>query len=234
MRSRSGYMKIRQSGDDDEDDEDEDEEEEEAMGSSDDDDGNMGSLVSSFNALRVVLDNSAKILAPGGGEYASELKSLFIANEYAGWEATLLRNTRTVLESTGANSEASRTVRALFLQSMENQALANHRITTTKGAAAARVDFAALEQTGRLPRRKGNPRGKSHVSDEAVKNAVRTVLGACSTTAWTKRMHVVKPDCVRTSISSSSHELGEDDEKFLLPALHRLMSRSEMLGLIGN
>ena len=231
MRSRRRrYRKIRQTDESEEEDGDDEESDEEEDDEDSSEDGGGGEgvrvLTSSFNALHVVLNGAAQVIAPG--ECASELASRFIEHEYVGWGETLLRNARAVLENSNAGSETSRAIRAVLAKSMENQALFDHGIANPKAAAAARADYAALEGTGRLPRRKGKPRGKSHVSDDAVRNAVRSVLAGCSTTAWSMRTHVVAAESVRTSLSSSSEQLDDDEDEYLLPALHRLMSKAEM------
>ena len=163
MRSRRRrYRKIRQTDESEEEDGDDEESDEEEDDEDSSEDGGGGEgvrvLTSSFNALHVVLNGAAQVIAPG--ECASELASRFIEHEYVGWGETLLRNARAVLENSNAGSETSRAIRAVLAESMENQALFDHGIANPKSAAAARADYAALEGTGRLPRRKGS-RGES-------------------------------------------------------------------------
>lgn len=218
-------------------DEDEDEDGELESGTSSDEESSSSSSSSStarvarpiakcIATLRAVVGSSVKILAGGGGE-AEELERLYIENEFSGWEKTLLGNARDVLEFTDRNSAAHRAVKAVFAESMENQAMIDHGLG--RGAARAREDFASLKGSGKLQPRRQLPSGRSHVTDQAIDNAVRDIAASSSTSAWSIRRHVIKQDTVAGSAGGGvGGVVGGDDEEIFLPALHRLMSKSEM------
>lgn len=143
MRSRGKNMTNRVEDDDnDTDEEDLDEtgthgdngednsEEDESV---EDADTSKRELSSCFNALRVVVDNSAMILA-GGRKEADELSMLFFEGESSGWTKTFVEKVRTMLDSTIPSSEANRAVRAVCAQSMTNRSLVHHGLASEKSA----------------------------------------------------------------------------------------------------
>jgi len=213
----------------DDDDEEEEEEEEETIAGSGSSslEASDAALTRCCSALRTVVGESAKILA-GGEEEADELQRVFIESEFAGWETRLLENARTVLEATGMHSDVHRGVQAVFAESMENGALKIHGLGNEKAAARARADFASLKGSSALEGRKQRPSGKSHVPESTIDNAVNVLVGSCSTTAWSMRRHVIKGGSVASSAGGGGGKVGDGNEEIFLPALHRLMSKSEM------
>ena len=111
---------------------------------------------------------------------------------------------------------------------MENQAMKDHGLGDQKASSRARADFASLKGSGKLETRRQLPRRRSYATDEAVSNAVKVVAASSSTSAWSIRRHVIKQDTVASSSGGGVGEVADGDEEIFLPALHRMMSRSEM------
>ena len=77
------------------------------------------------------------------------------------------------------------------------------------------------------PNTKKLPRGKSgKITDDAIENALMSIVANSSTTAWSMRTHVIRSDRI---IKTKNNVLERDnDKKVNIPAFHRKISKSEM------
>jgi len=90
------------------------------------------------------------------------------------------------------------------------------------------LDFADLVLNGKMsPNTKKLPRGKSgKITDDAIENALMSIVANSSTTAWSMRTHVIRSDRI---IKTKNNVLERDnDKKVNIPAFHRKISKSEM------
>ena len=220
-------------------DEDEDEVEVDDTESSEDEDGDGGddgiSKKDRTDGRRLVtavdqaMSQVATVIA-GGEDEASELLRLTVENGVGGLgnKDPLIENAKVVLDKTKQGSGPHRAVKAVLAASLPNRALKALGFGGNKPSRGARGDFASLASTGKLEEKRGAPRGKSQVSDEAIKNTIKVLLEKCSTSAWSMREHIIRKDSIKTLNRSTSKGEDEEDEVFYLPALHRLISRQEI------
>ena len=153
--------------------------------------------------MKTVITHTSRILV-GGIDEANALSESYLSKMVEQRQETrFVENTKIILDNENLSHETRRVLNTLVAQSLHQNIIEKHQMLHNGSKRIIRKgkgDFKKLKNNHRIiVIHKGNPRGKSFVSDDAIKNTLRVIVQSCSSTAWSIRCHIIRPEKVLRS-----------------------------------